>query len=414
MAKCAIKGGNSVRTKSWPAWPTYTEREKELLLKVLESRNWGGYPSPNVYAKKFGAAFAAYQDAKYGVCCANGTVSLEMCLRAGGLKAGDEVIVPPYTWIATAVAAVTLNCVPVFADVTAANYTIDPDIVETLITDKTRAIICVHLGSSIADLDRLKDIAQKHNLILVEDCAHMHGGKWRGKGVGSHGDFGSFSMQSSKLMTSGEGGLVTTNDHTFNQKLLSLVNCGRKGPGYDDFAGNLLGWNYRIGEFQAAVLLAQLERLEEATKHRAAMAAYLTAQLDAIDGIATIKYDERTTQPAHYQYIFKYDPAGFKGLHRDKFLEALAAEGMFFDGDFYEPIPGRDIVPLRASEYPMLRARYGDECNASNGGDFPVTRKATFDEAVWMHYPYLMGGKEDIDDIVAAIRKIQDNVDELL
>jgi L-glutamine:scyllo-inosose aminotransferase len=414
MAKLAIKGGNAVRTKQIPVWPPYTEREKELLLQVLDSHNWGGYPSPNRFAKQFGAKFAAYHDAKYGVCCANGTVSLEICLRAGGLKYGDEVIVTPYTWLATAGAVVTTNGVPVFADVRASDYTIDPAIVEAKITKKTKAIICVHLGSSIADLDRLKEIAAKHHLLLIEDCAHMHGAKWRGKGVGSHGDFGSFSMQSSKLMTAGEGGIVITNDDMFNQKLHSLVNCGRKEPGYDEFEGFLLGWNYRLGEFQAAVLIAQLEKLDERTKQRAANAAYFGEQLRKIKGLSVIELDKRTTTPGHYQYIFKYDPAGFKGLHRDKFLEALMMEGFMFDGDFYVPLPGRDIFPVTADYYPAIRERYGEAITAKHADDLPVSKKAAFEESVWVHYPYLMGGKELIDEAIEAIKKIQDNVDELL
>ena len=141
MAQLAIKGGSRLREKPWTAWPPYTEREKELLLQVLESHNWGGYPSPNRFAKQFNKAFAAAHDAKHCVACANGTVSLEMCLRAGGLKAGDEVIVTPYTWVATASAVVTTNGVPVFADVRESDYSIDPDIVEAKITDKTKAII---------------------------------------------------------------------------------------------------------------------------------------------------------------------------------------------------------------------------------------------------------------------------------
>jgi len=414
MTKLAIIGGTPVRNKPFPIWPPYGEREKELLLSVLESRNWGGYPSPNRYAKEFGKKFAAYHDAKYGVCCANGTVSLEMCLRAGGLKYGDEVIVTPYTWLATASAVVTTNGVPVFADVRASDYTIDPDIVEAKITPKTKAIICVHLGSSIADLDRLKDIANKHHLILIEDCAHMHGAKWRGKGVGSHGEFGSFSMQSSKLMTAGEGGIVTTNDDMFNQKLHSLVNCGRKEFGYDEFEGYLLGWNYRISEWSAAVLIAQLEKLEERTKLRAENAAYFTEQLRKIPGLSVIERDPRITTPGHYQYIFKYNPAGFKGLHRDQFLNAMISEGVIMDGDFYVPLPGRDIFPVTADYYPAIRERYGEAITAKHAEDCPVTRQAAWEEAVWVHYPLLMGTKQDIDDIITAIRKVQDNVDELL
>ncbi|MDP8225788.1 MAG: DegT/DnrJ/EryC1/StrS family aminotransferase [Candidatus Lernaella stagnicola] len=414
MSELAINGGPKVRTKPWPVWPPSSEMEKEQLLDVLESRSWGGYPSPNRKAKEFGEKFAAYTGAKYGVCCANGTVSLEMCLRAAGLKYGDEVIVPPYTWVATATAVVTTNGVPVFADVKAEDYTLDPDIVEAKITDKTKAIIPVHLGSSAADMDRFMEIAAKHNLIIIEDCAHAHGAKWNGVGLGSIGHFGSFSFQSSKLMTSGEGGLVLTNDEEFNMKLHSLVNCGRKESGYSKFDGWLVGWNYRIGEFQAGVLLAQLAALDERTRLRMENAAYFTEQLRQIDGIEVIERDPRLTPQHHYQYIFKFHPEGFKGLHRNQFLQALYAEGVEFDGPFYEAIPGRDEFPVTADYYPAIRERYGEAITEAHAADCPVTQKATFDEAVWVHYPYLMGTKQDIDDIITAIRKIQENVDELL
>ena len=414
MANLAIKGGPSVREgKYWPAWPPYDEREKELLLQVLESHNWGGYPEPNYWAGKFAEQFAAYHDAKYGICAANGTVTLEVALRALGLKAGDEVIVPTLTWTATAACAVYLNMVPVFADIRTDNFTIDPASIETQITDKTKAIIPVHLGSSIADMDAIMALAQKHGLYVIEDCAHMHGAKWRGKGVGSIGHLGSFSFQSSKLMTAGEGGMLLTSDEMLAQKCHSLVNCGRKEASYEDFEGWNLGWNYRISEFQAAVLVAQLEKLDKFTQMRAENAAYLTEQLKPIEGITTIWHDERTTQSAHYQYIFKYDPAGFKGLHRDRFLEAMMAEGIILDGDFYTPIPTRRIFTVMADEWPAIKQRYGDKVHLDNEVT-PIATKAAYEEAVWMHYPMLMGGKEGVDDIVAAIKKIQQNVDELL
>lgn len=414
MSKLAIKGGKAVRDgKTWPMWPPYNEREKELLLDVLESHNWGGYPSPNRFAKQFAKKYAEFAGAGYGVCAANGTVTLEVALKALNIKAGDEVIVPTYTWIATAAAPIYVNSVPVFADVTAENYTLDPAHVEVLITEKTRAIIPVHLGSSIADMDALMAIAKKHNLFVIEDCAHMHGARWRDKGVGAIGDMGSFSFQSSKLMTSGEGGLLLTNDPMLYQRTESLVNCGRKEPGYDEFEGDLLGYNYRIGEFQAAVLIAQLEKLSEFTTQRAQVAAYLNEQLEQIDGISIIKPDKRITQSAHYQYIFKYNPEGFKGLHRDQFLMAVMAEGICLDGDFYEPIPGRDIFNAKSEQWPMLRPRYGEGIVEMNDKT-PVATHAAYHEAVWMHYPYLMQGIDGANDVVAAIRKVQENVDELL
>lgn len=413
MAKLAIRGGKAVRSKPFPSWPPFDAREEKELLGVLKSANWGGYPSPNVKASEFARKFAAYHGAKYGVCVANGSLTLEAALRAAGIEAGDEVIVPAYTWIATAACAVLVNAVPVFVDVKADNYTIDPKLVEKAITPKTRAVICVHLGSSIADLDALLRICKKHKLVLIEDCAHAHGGMWKGKGIGSHGDFGSFSFQSSKLMTAGEGGIVLTSNKLYEEKLQSLINCGRKQPGYDSFPENLFGNNLRLSEFQAAVLIAQLEKLDGFTKKRAANAAHLTELLNAIKGITTIKYPKAVTMPPHYQYIFKYDPKGFKGLHRDRFLEALAAEGIWADGSFYEPIHARPIFSPSLKQYPMLAERYPNGISAEVA-QTPVTDKAAYHEAVWLHYPHFMGTKKDVEDIAKAIKKIQDNVDELL
>jgi len=413
MGKLAIQGGKPVRENPFPIWPPYTEKEKQLLIEVLESHNWGGYPAPNQKASEFGAAFAKHHGAKYGICAANGTVTLEVALRAAGIKAGDEVIVPPITWIATAAAAVYLNAVPVFADIRSDNATLDPKKAEEKINKKTKAIIPVHLGSSIADMDAFMALGEKYGLTIIEDCAHMHGAFWRGKGVGSIGHLGSFSFQSSKLMTSGEGGIILTSDEMLSQKCHSLVNCGRKEFGYDDFDGRLLGWNYRIGEFQAAVLIAQLEKLDERTKLRAQNAAYLTQRLREIKGLRVVEYDERVTQPGYYQYVFFYDKNEFSGLHRDKFVDALYQEGVMASGQFYTPIYRSPLFPVTADEYPMIKERYGDKITC-NPVDYPVGERFANDEGVWLHYPLLMGVKEDIDDIVAAILKIQEHAADLL
>lgn len=411
MSKLAIHGGKPVSSKR-PSWPQYDKTEAAELMEVLRSRNWGGYPSPNTKAAQFGHRFAKAHDAKYGVCMANGSVTLELALKAGGVKAGDEVIAPTYTWLATAACAVHMNAIPVLVDVTEENFTIDCDQVEAAITPKTKAVVAVHLASSVADLDRLKDICKRHNLILIEDCAHAHGAKWQGKGVGSHGDFGSFSFQSSKLMTAGEGGAVTTNSKPFEMLLQSYVNCGRKEPGYDKFDGWVFGHNYRITEFQAGVLLAQLARLDEVTEKRAEGAKYFESQLAGIEGITLLKRDPRVTRPAHYQYVFKYDPKGFKGVHRDKFLEALEAEGYAFHGDFYEPLQDRDIFSPTLDRYPLLKDRYPNGITAS-AVSTPVAAKAAYHEAVWVHYPYISGTKASIDRMVSAIRKVQKYADEL-
>ncbi len=412
MSKLAIHGGKPVNSKR-PLWPQYDKSEAAELMAVLRSRNWGGYPSPNTKAALFGDKFAKAHDAEYGVCMANGSVTLELALKAGGVKAGDEVIAPTYTWLATAACAVHINAVPVLVDVTPEDFTIDCDQVEAAIGPKTKAVIAVHLASSVADLDRLKAICRRHNLILIEDCAHAHGAKWEGKGVGSHGDFGSFSFQSSKLMTAGEGGAVTTNSKEFEMLLQSYVNCGRKEPGYDAFDGFVFGHNYRITEFQAGVLLAQLARLDQVTEQRAQGASYLESLLAQVEGISLIRRDPRVTRPAHYQYVFKYDPKGFKGVHRDRFLEAMACEGYAFHGHFYEPLQERDIFSPSLERYPLLKERYPQGIVASSVST-PVARKAAYEEAVWVHYPYISGSRKDIDRFVQAILKVQKHAEELL
>jgi dTDP-4-amino-4,6-dideoxygalactose transaminase len=415
MEKLAILGGTPVRTTPFTAWPQFDDRERTRLAAALESRRWGGYPFPSPLAVEFGRRFAAMHGAEFGIPAANGTVTLEIALRAVGIKAGDEVIVPPLTFMATAAAAVHLNAVPVFADIEARNWCLDPAAVEAAVTPRTKAIIPVHLGHQITDMDALMVVAKKHGLAVIEDCAHAHGGQWRGKGVGSMGDFGSFSFQSSKLVTSGEGGALITNDEILKQKAMSLINCGRKEIGCDDYEGQLFGWNFRLSELQIAVLMGQLDRFEEVTRQRAEMLEYFRATLHAeVPGLRVLETDDRVTRQHCYQILMRYDAAAFAGVPRDRFLEALEAEGVGLDGDFYVPLYRNPIFNATSDEWPMLRERYGEGILTCPGISCPVSEKAAYEEAVWMHYPHLMGTRKDVDDIVAAIRKVQQNAAALL
>ncbi len=412
MAKLAIRGGNQVRSKPFAPWPEFDEREKDSICRVLESGNWGGYPSPNREAGAFAEKFAAYHNAKYGICAANGTVTLEVALRAGGVQSGDEVIVTPFTWIATAAAPVYINAVPVFADIDPETYCLDPDRVEEAITDRTRAVIPVHLGCTFTDMDRLMKIAEKHDLLVIEDCAHMHGGKWKDRGAGSIGHMGSFSFQSSKLLTAGEGGIIITNDKDLEEKCQALVNCGRKEPGYDSFEGTVFGWNYRISEFQAALLSSQLDRLEEQHNRREANIRYLEEGLEKIEGLVPVRRDPRITRFACYEYILRYSQESFDGVHRDRFAMALAMEGIPCDPDFYTPVYKRSLFPLRASEYPAGRDRYGDVL-AADSIHCPVSERAAYHEALWFHHSLFLGDRKDMDNILEAIIKIRENIQEL-
>jgi L-glutamine:scyllo-inosose aminotransferase len=417
MSKLALLGGTPVR-RSPPAarWPVHDERERANLLRALETGDWGGFPEPAPIAGEFAARFAAHHDAHAGVCVANGSVSLEVALVALGLEAGDEVIVPALTWVATGVAPIHVNAVPVFVDVEPGTWCIDPDALEAAITPRTRAVIPVHLGCQIADLDRLLAIAGRHGLALIEDCAHAHGARWRGRGVGSYGALGSFSFQSSKLMTAGEGGILVGSDDELLQRCHSVVNCGRRAPGYASFPGSVLGINGRITEFQAAILLAQLERLPEATARREAGAAYLEAGFRKIGGLAPLPRDERITTRGIYQLLVRYEPEAFAGVHRDRVLRALGAEGVHFDGPFYVPLPEHPLLQARSAQWPMLRERYGDGIAGSAtdpGLRFPVASRAAHEQAVWIHHPYLVGDRPDLDAILEAVAKVKEHAADL-
>jgi len=412
MATLAIRGGTKAFDDFWPAWPVYTDEDRQALVEVLESRNWGGFPAPNQHARALADEFAAAHDARYGVAAANGTVTLEVALRAAGVKAGDEVIVTPYSWIATAGAPVAVNAVPVFVDVHPDTYCLDPAGVEAAITPRTRAIIPVHLGCVVADLDALLDIARRRGLVLIEDCAHMHGARWRGKGVGSHGQLGSFSFQSSKLMTAGEGGMILTSDDELAERCQSHANCGRKEPGYDRFEGGVFSGNHRLGEFQCALLRVRLKALEAERQVREENASYLSGLLAEIDGVRPLARDARITHPACYQYIFRYDPRAFAGAHRDRFVAALEAEGVPCDGDFYVPIYRSPLFPVTADRYPAIRERYGERIGPE-GIACPVAERAAYHEAVWLHHRLFMAGRAEMDRLAEAIRKIQRHADEL-
>ncbi|MEO6726191.1 MAG: DegT/DnrJ/EryC1/StrS family aminotransferase [Blastocatellia bacterium] len=405
MTQLALRGGLPVRTKPFTAWPIYDEREARGLQAVLESRNWGGYPCPNDYAREFGQRFAEHHGAKYGVAVTNGTVSLELALQAAGIGAGDEVIVPAYTWEGTAAAVLFCGAAPVFVDVDPNSYCIDPALVEATITERTRAVIPVHLGFRFADMDAIMDIAARHNLFVLEDCAHAHGSRWRERGAGSIGHAGSFSFQTSKLMTAGEGGIVTTSDINLADQVIRLANCGR--PARRESVGEpALGHNYRMTEFQAVVLLAQLERLDEQTELREQNTRLLEEGLKQISGIGLLPRDTRITRQASYHYVFKFHPEDFGGIHRNAFVAALNAEGIHSDGRFYEAVYKSSLFQFSAEKFPSWE-------QSNRDFNCPVAERAGYEESVWLPHQIFLGTNEDVADVLSAIEKIKTNVAEL-
>ncbi len=399
MGKLAINGGIPVREKEWPKWPVVGEREVDLITEVTKSGNWSfAGPKELEFAKKF----ASYCGVKYGECIGNGTETLEIALKALGILPGDEVIVPALTWIATASSVLMVNAVPVFVDIDPDTYCIDPDKVKEAITEKTKAIIPVHLFGCMADMDRIMEIAKKHNLAVIEDCAHTHGSIWKDKKAGSIGNIGSFSFQQSKVMTSGEGGIVVTDDEELAERCFSYKNCGRIRK---ETSQNVLGWNYRMTEFQAAILLAQLERFDEINARKTENAKYLSQKLSQIEGIEPMKNDPRVTRQTYYCYICRYDSSQFKDVSIRRIREALTKEGILHWG-LYGPVYKSPLWAVNEKEFPFVNIDY-------NKTRCPVADAS--DEKTLSFPHYVLGGtKKDMDDIVEAIVKVKKNIEELL
>src|ERR1700746_2015758 len=305
MAKLAIAGGKPLRKKRFDPWPIYTEKEKRALQDGLTNHNWGGQPCPGKHAEAFGKKFAKFHTAKYGQCVNTGTVAIQAALKAIDIRPGDEVLVPAYTWEGTVGPVLLVNSVPVFIDVDPETYCLDAKLIEKAITPKTKAILPVHLGMRFADMDEILRIAKVHNLKVIEDCAHAHGGMWRDKGAGSMGDLGAFSFQSSKLITSGEGGAVITNNLEYMEIVQSYINAGRASL-TDQYHHRIVGFNYRLGEFQAAVLGPQLDPLSGHATIRARNMKHFESRIKNTSGIGLLKPEPRITRQAPYGYVMKY------------------------------------------------------------------------------------------------------------
>jgi dTDP-4-amino-4,6-dideoxygalactose transaminase len=412
MGKLAIAGGKPVRKRPFSAWPVYTQKERQGLLKVLASRNWGGFPFPNKYASSFAQKFARFHGAKYGLAVANGTIAIEIALRAIGIQPGDEVIVPAYTWEGTVGPILLLNAVPVFVDVDPETYCLDAHLIEAALTPRTRAILPVHLAMRFADMDEIMRLARAHNLAVIEDCAHAHGGRWRNKGAGAIGDIGCFSFQSSKLMTSGEGGGVITSNMQYHERAQSYVNCGRASA-TDKFGTRLIGFNYRISDLQAVILEAQLERLPRQAKIRQANMDHFEKRLRGTPGLGFLERDKRQTRVAAYQYVFKYSREHFGGIPRSAFLGALETEGVPCDGLFYEPVYRSALFPVDPKEWPALSWGRETPLDLKNSFHCPVSERAAYEESVWLPHHLFLGPRKDADDIADAVLKICKNIEEL-
>ncbi len=366
-----------------PQWPVYGDRERELLQEVLESRQWGGF---HPMVGRLEREFAQYQHCAHGVAAANGTVTLETALAVLGIGPGDEVIVPAISFISTATAVSRVGATPVFVDIGAYTFKMDPDRAAAAVTPRTKAIIIVHFGGPPADIDAFTALARERGLALIEDAAHAHGSEWKGRRAGSFGVCGSFSFQNSKVVTAGEGGMLTTNDAEFAEKARTFVNQGRReGGGW--FHHYTLGTNLRITAWQAAVLIAQLERLPEQIRLRTRNARLLQELLNEVPGLRFQDIPAEVTANSYYLLLGRMNAARF-GMTRDEFHRAMTAAGVPCTPFYPHPLYGNPMYKdggCRVEPCPNAEAAIGD--------------------AFWFACRVLMGDEETTREIADLIKQ---------
>lgn len=395
----AVNGGEKTVKKVF-RWPVFDESEVEAVAAIARSGEWGN-PDCQGYVAQFEREFASFCGSRFALSCVNGSVALRLALIAIGVKPGDEVIVPPYTFIATASVVLEVNCVPVFVDIEADTYNLDPSKIEAAITPRTKAIIPVHFAGLACKMDTIMRIASNHGIAVIEDAAHAHAAEYKGKKLGTIGSAGCFSFQSSKNLTAGEGGMIVTDDESLFERMNSLRNVGRVSGG-QWYEHHLPGCNYRITQFQAVLLSRQLRRLDAQTRRRDENGRYLSSLLASVEGIAPLTRDDDVTLHSYHLFIFRYDKSRFGGLPKADFANMLAAEG----------VPAFMGYPAPLYKQPLFQQKNFMCYAIPDTVDYtavhcPVAERACYEEGVWILQHAMLGSTEDMQDFTRAIRKIQ-------
>jgi perosamine synthetase len=411
--KPALLGGKPVRTQPFPSWPKMGSLEDKAMLEVLRSGKW--FRGGGQKVSQFEEAFAKLTGAKWCLATANGTSSLVASLGALEIGPGDEVILPPYTFIATVNAVLLHYALPIFVDSDRETFQIDARKIEAAITGRTALILPVHLGGAAADMDTILVIAEKRHLPVVEDACQSHLAEWRGRKVGTLGTTGCFSFQVTKNLCSGEGGAVLTNDEKLLEKCYAFHNNNgpaKRKAGYNFSYRGGRAANLRMTEFQGALLMAQMTRLEAQSRIREQNAQYLTAMLREVPGIVPARMYEGCTRNAYHLYMFRYDSRQFAGLTRDKFLAALAAEGIPASKG-YSPLNKEAFLKdvLQSRGYRKIYAQA--ELDRWEERTRCPENERLCAEAVWLTQNMLLGERSDMDQIADAVRKIQAHAGEL-
>ena len=402
MSKLAISGGTPLFNETPYAWPYYGKEEAEALKKVLDAGEWGTLGKE---AMAFAENFSNYLGCRYGISVTNGTVSLEIILRSLGIGYGDEVIVPSYTFYSTIASVAMTGAYPVLADTEAGGFNIDPKDVQSKVTEKTRAVIVTHLGGTICNMDALSQLCREKGLYLIEDAAHAHGSVWKGIKAGALADASSFSFQSSKNLTGGEGGFIATNDEKIFKEAWHYHHSGRGFDGAGEFAGKTyLGTNARMSEWPAAILNVQLTRLDAQIANRMENAKFLKERLSAFPFLRFLKEDERQTINSLHLLPLFYDKTKFYGISKKTLANAFCAEGIGLSTG-YNP-----IFEMSAFHTPNFEKSTGRTFAYSGLSN---TKKLCEETGLWIKGSQLLGSREQVNRIVTVFEKLAANHEEL-
>jgi dTDP-4-amino-4,6-dideoxygalactose transaminase len=396
----AALGGRPVRNKSFPKWPIYDSEEEKQLLSVLRSSFFKGFLDRALRRpgkiQEFERAFASYHEAPHGMAVTNGTQAIEVCLLAAGIRPSDEVIVPSYTAISTASAVAMVGAIPIFADIDPDTLNVTPDSVRSVLTEMTRAVIPVHYSGRFAPMDGLSDLARNHGLLLIEDAAHAHGARYKGRYAGSWSQAATFSFQESKNMSAGEGGIILTHNPAFAEACWERINMGRR-PGQPWYQHYSLSSNYRMTVWQAAILLAQLKRLKNQVHRRDKNGRYLDKLLATIPGIIPGRRDPNQDINPHHLYTFRLDPNHF-AVPKELFIYALQAEGI-------PAYPGISLPLYRTEAFREKTLPLGRGTPTYGKMHHPGTETACA-QTVWLEQNVLLCERKDVEDVAAAIGKV--------
>jgi dTDP-4-amino-4,6-dideoxygalactose transaminase len=403
MDELALFGGKPIRTKQFPPWPQAGKGDLEALQRALEAGAWGGHPEPNTEVANFADMFARRHDMQYGICCYNGTEANRISMRAAGLRPGQEVILPSYNWVSPITSVTMDGGNPVVVDIDPETHLMDLNLLEAARSEKTAGVVSMHYTGRIVPPEPILEFCKKYNLFYIEDCAQAHGGRWKGKAVGSFGDAGAFSFQSSKILTCGEGGLVGTNDPDIADAAHAMVDNNRQKPWFRKAVRFPEVTNSRMSEFHGALLSSQFSRLDEQQALREKNARLLHEYIAEIGDVSSLEPVKDETSPAYWKFVILLEEPLAK-ISKDVFLRAMMAEGIPVEPG-HVPVHMHPRTMFSRDNWILVSQKEG-----RGAKNLPVVEYEATSVHIWLPHNVLLGTPEDIADIATAVRKVRNGL----